>query len=180
MKVVAVCGSHRKGNTEWMLKKLLERVKENGAEVELILLRKANVKMCLGCLACEAGGKNRPGNCKIKDDMNAIYPKLVAADCLVFGTPAYFDMLSGLLKNFMDRSCAIWPSLEGKPIAGVAVAEEGIGQAIQNIKTYASLCRMHWVGSVTGLAKNPGDIAQNKNVTRRLLKLADKIPSFGV
>ena len=180
MKVVAVCGSHRKGNTEWMLKKLLERVKENGAEVELILLRKANVKMCLGCLACEAGGKNRPGNCKIKDDMNAIYPKLVAADCLVFGTPAYFDMLSGLLKNFMDRSCAIWPSLEGKPIAGVAVAEEGIGQAIQNIKTYASLCRMHWVGSVTGLAKNLGDIAQNKNVTRRLLKLADKITSFGV
>jgi len=49
------------------------------------------------------------------------------------------------------------------------------GQAIQNIKTYASLCGMPWVGSVTGLAKNPGDIAQNKNVTCRLLNLADKI-----
>ena len=169
MKVVTVCGSHRKGNIEWMLNKLLERAVENGAELELILLRKANIKMCLGCLACEEGGKNRPGNCKIKDDMNAIYPKLLEADCLVFGTPAYFELVSGILKNFMDRTCAIWPRLEGKPLAGIAVAEEGIGQAIQNMKTYASLCGMPWVGSVTGLAKNPGDIAADKNVTRRSL-----------
>ena len=175
MKVVAVCGSHRKGNTEWMLKKLLERVEENGAEVELILLRKANIKMCIGCLSCEAGGKDRKGICKINDDMNAIYPKLLAADCLVFGTPAYFELVSGILKNFMDRTCAIWPRLEGKPLAGIAVAEEGIGQAIQNFKTYAALCKMPWVGSVTGLAKNPGDIAADKAVTRRLVKLADKI-----
>ena len=34
---------------------------------------------------------------------------------------------------------------------------------------------MLWVGSVTGLAKNPGEIAKNRNVTRRLQKLADKI-----
>ena len=68
MKVVAVCGSHRKGNTEWMLNKLMEKLKENGAEVELILLRKANVKMCLACLKCEEGGKNRKGICKIQDD----------------------------------------------------------------------------------------------------------------
>ena len=175
MKVVAICGSHRKGNTEWMLKKLLERVAENGAEVELILLRKVNIKMCLGCLACEEGGKDRPGICKIKDEMNVIYPKLLEADCLVFGTPAYFELVSGILKNFMDRTCAIWLRLQGKSLAGVAVAEEGIGQAIQNMKTYASLCGMLWVGSVTGLAKNPGEIATNKSVTRRLLKLADKI-----
>ena len=180
MKVLAICGSHRKGNTEWMLKKLLERVEENGAEVELILLRKANIKMCLGCLKCEEGGKDRKGICKLKDDMNAIYPKLLEADCLVFGSPAYFDMISGLLKNFLDRTCTIWPQLEGKPVAGVAVAEEGIGQAIQNMKTYASLCGMPWVGSVTGLAKNPGDIAQHKGVTRRLLKLADKITDLEI
>ena len=175
MKIVAICGSHRKGNTEWMLKKLLERAAENGAEVELILLRKANIKTCLGCLACEGDGNIRSGVCKIKDDMNEIYPRLLAADCLVFGTPVYFDMLSGLLKNFMDRTCAVWPKLKGKPVAGVAVAEEGTGQAVLNLKAYADICSMPWVGSVTGLAKAPGEIAKDKNVTRRLLKLADKI-----
>ena len=175
MKIVAVCGSHRKGNTEWMMNKLTARLQENGADVELILLRKANVKICLACLKCEEGGKNRPGICKIKDDMNAIYPKLIAADCIVLGTPAYFDLMTGLLKNFLDRTCAIWPHLAGKSLAGVAVAEEGIGQAVANIKTYGALCGMEWVGSVTGLAKNPGDIAQDKSVGRRLVKLADKI-----
>jgi multimeric flavodoxin WrbA len=110
--------------------------------------------------------------------MNALYPKLLSADCLVLGTPAYFELVSGILKNFIDRTCAIWPRLEGKPLAGVAVAEEGIGQAIQNFKTYAALCKMPWVGSVTGLAKNPGEIAGNKNVTRRLIKLADKITAL--
>jgi multimeric flavodoxin WrbA len=39
MKVVAMSGSFQKGNTEWMHKKLLERVAENRAKVELILLR---------------------------------------------------------------------------------------------------------------------------------------------
>jgi hypothetical protein len=36
--------------------------------------------------------------------------------------------------------------LEGKKITGLAVAEEGVGQAIQNFKTYASFCKMDWVG----------------------------------
>ena len=178
MKVIAVCGSHRKGNTEWMLNTLLNRVKDNGAEVELILLRKENVKMCLGCLSCEEGGKDRKGNCKIQDDMTTIYPKLLAADCIVFGTPVYFDMVSGLLKNFMDRTCAIWPKLEGKKAAGVAVAEEGIGQGIKNIQSYTSMCGMPWVGSATGLAHTAGEIALDKAVTRRLIKLADKITAY--
>jgi len=47
---------------------------------------------------------------------------------LYLGTPAYFDLMTGLLKNFLDRTCAIWPHLEGKSLAGVAVAEEGIGR----------------------------------------------------
>jgi multimeric flavodoxin WrbA len=175
LKVVAVCGSHRKGNTEWMLKTLLANCKQNGTEVELILLRKSNIKLCLGCLTCEGDGKNRRGVCKITDDMNVIYPKLLQADCLVFGTPVYFDLMSGLLKNFMDRTCAIWPKLNGKPVAGVAVAEEGIGQAIHNLQSYAKICSMPWVGSVIGLAKAPGEIAKDKSVARRLLKLADKI-----
>jgi multimeric flavodoxin WrbA len=91
------------------------------------------------------------------------------------GTPVYMEMLSGLLKNFMDRTCPVWTILKGKPLAGVAVAEEGIGQAIQNLKTYAALCGMPWAGSVTTLAKAPGDAAQDKTLERRLKRLAKKI-----
>ena len=162
MKIIGISGSPRRGNTEWMLKTLIQQAARNGAEVELLLLRKMDVRMCRGCLTCEEGGKERKGICKIKDDMTEVYPKLLAADAIVLATPGYFEMLSGLLKNFLDRTCPIWPRLEGKKIAGLAVAEEGIGQAIQNFKTYASLCKMQWVGSATALAKTPGEVAQNK------------------
>ncbi len=175
MKIVGVCGSPRKGNTEWMLGTLLAAAARSGAETEMLLLRKMNVRTCRGCLACEKGGRERKGICKIKDDMNEVYPKLLSADAIVLATPGYMGMLSGLLKNFLDRTCAIWPRLEGKKIAGLAVAEESVGQSIQNFKAYTSLLKMRWVSSVTALAKNPGDAARNKNLKRRLVRLGRKL-----
>jgi multimeric flavodoxin WrbA len=177
MKVIGVCGSPRKGNSEWMLRRLLDEIKRGGAETEILLLRKMDVKMCRGCLTCEKGGKERRGDCIIKDEMAAVYPKLIAADAIVLATPGYMEMLSGLLKNFLDRTCAIWPRLEGKRIAGLAVAEEGIGQTMQNLKGYASLCKMRWIGGVKVLAKNPGDASKVPGLDKQLMRLANKIIS---
>ena len=98
--------------------------------------------MCDGCLSCEIGGGDRKGICKMKDDMQGILPKLVEADVLLMGTPVYFEMLSGLLKNIIDRTCPIWTKMKGKIIAGVAVAEEDIGSAVENLKTYCKVCKM--------------------------------------
>lgn len=175
MKVIGICGSPRRGNTEWMLGKVMQEAARSGAEVETLLLRKMHVRMCRGCLSCEEGGIERKGICKIGDDMAEVYSKLLSADAIVLATPGYFGMLSGLLKNFLDRTCAIWPRLEGKRVAGLAVAEEGIGQTIQNFKTYASLCKMRWMGSVTVLAKSPGDAAKIKGLERRLKRLTLKL-----
>ena len=109
--------------------------------------------------------------------MNLIYPELLAADAFVLASPGYFEMLSGLLKNFLDRTCAIWPRLDGKRLAGLAVAEEGTGQTIQNFKVYARLCKMEWMGSVAVLAKNPHDAEKIKGLDHRLKRLALKIIS---
>jgi multimeric flavodoxin WrbA len=177
MKIVGVCGSPRRGNTEWMLRTMLDAAGQAGAGTELLLLRKMDVRTCRGCLTCEEGGRERKGVCRIKDDMAAVYPKLLAADAIVLATPGYFEMLSGLLKNFLDRTCPIWPHLEGKRMAGLAVAEEGIGQSIRNFRTYAALCRMRWVGSVTTLAKTPKEAAGQKGLETRLERLARKLVS---
>jgi multimeric flavodoxin WrbA len=175
MKVLAVCGSPRKGNTEWMLRKLLDEVSKAGVDTELILLREMHIEACDGCLACEAGGQQRKGICNIEDDMQGLYPKLLEADCLVFGTPVYFEMLSGQLKTFMDRTCPIWTKLEHKLIAAIAVAEEGIGKAVQNLRTYAAVCGMCWVGSVTALAKTPKEASKSPEIAGRLKVLGRKI-----
>jgi multimeric flavodoxin WrbA len=175
MKIIGFCGSPRKGNTEWMLSTLLDKAHLYGAETELVLLRKTDIKMCRGCLSCEKSGKERKGDCVIKDDMIALYPKLLAADAIVLATPVYMEMLSGLLKNFLDRTCAVWPGLEGKRLAGLAVAEGGIGQAMSNLRRYASLCGIQWIGGVSALAKNPGDAAKAPGLEKRLSRLALKL-----
>jgi len=175
MKVVGICGSPRRGNTEWILGRLLEVVANNGAEHELILLRKKNLKGCNGCLTCEVGGKERRGVCTILDDMQKIYPELIEADCLVFGTPVYFEMLSGLLKNFIDRTCPIWPRLEGKLFAGIAVAEEGWGKAVDNLRTYCTVCGMRWGGYITALAKAPDQVSEDVIVEKKIQQLATRL-----
>ena len=175
MKVLGICGSPRKGNTEWMLRTLLDEVAGAGVETDLILLREEQIQGCDGCLACEAGGSKRKGICHIQDGMQSIYPKLMAADGFALGTPVYFDLLSGLLKNFMDRTCPIWPHLQSKPVAGLAVAEAGIGQAVANLKAYAGICSMRWAGQVTALAKLPKEAAKDPELGPRLERLAGRL-----
>ncbi|MHB8084446.1 MAG: flavodoxin family protein [Dehalococcoidia bacterium] len=177
MKLVSVCGSPRNGNTEWILKQLHSMAVSSGMTSDLILLRKQEIKSCKGCLACEKGGEDRKGICAIKDDMQDIYPRLLGADIIVYGTPVYFEMLSGLLKNFIDRTCPIWPGLRGKSFAGVAVAEVGIGRAIDNLKTYASLCNMRWAGCVTALAKKPRQVAGDEKIIGQLERLLSAFKS---
>jgi multimeric flavodoxin WrbA len=175
MKIIGICGSPRKGNTEWMLGTLCAELARAGANVEMLLLRKMDVRLCRGCLACEKGGQQRPGVCVIQDDMNALYPRFLAADGIILATPVYMGLLSGRMKNFMDRTNPVWPRLEGKQIAGLAVAEEDIWQAMLNLKAYGKLLKMRWAGSVTALAKNPGDAARIPGLEKRLKRLARKL-----
>ena len=177
MKIIGVCGSPRRGNTEWMLAALGAALEQGGADMEILLLRKMDIKMCYGCLYCEKGGKLRKGDCIIKDDMASVYPKLLEADAIILATPGYMGLLSGLLKNFLDRTCAVWPRLEGKKIAGLAVAEETTGQVMQNLRYYAKLLKMQWAGSVFAFAKLPGEAAKKPGLEKRINRLAKKILS---
>jgi len=179
MKILAICGSPRKGNTEWMLTKVLESARAEGAETELLLLRDRDIGLCRGCLTCEVGDDRQPGVCVINDDMEGMLPKMLAADVIVFGSPSYFYMLSGLLKNFLDRTIPIWPLLKGKRAAGVAVAENTLGRVQENLRTYADLCEMRWIGEVSALAKEPGEVAENEAVSELLSGLGRKLAARG-
>jgi hypothetical protein len=70
---------------------------------------------------------------------------------------------------------SVWPKLEGKPVVGIAVAQEGIGKAIDNLRTYASICGMRWIGQVTALAKTPHQVSKDKELEKSLGKLASKL-----
>ena len=172
MKILGICGSPRKGNTEFMLKTVLNRAKELSAQTELIILRKKRIEHCDGCLSCDKTAK-----CHIKDDMQGIYPKMLEADVLIFGTPTYYASPSGLFKDFIDRTnpFCISEQLKNK-FAGIIVTGEdttlkSIKETAKIVKGFCLSHRMKLIGTVLGA----GNITKNKKVIEKCSKLAEKI-----
>ncbi|MBN2126392.1 MAG: flavodoxin family protein [Deltaproteobacteria bacterium] len=102
MKVIAFNCSPKaeKANTSLILTPFLQGMEEAGARVELFFTKKLQIRPCAGDLHCWF---QKPGVCIHKDDMQMLYPRLREADIWVFGTPVYFDGVSGPMKNLIDR-----------------------------------------------------------------------------
>jgi multimeric flavodoxin WrbA len=77
---------------------LLGAAAVDGVTTEFISLAGKRIAPCNGCEPCLAAG-----HCVVDDDMQPLYDRLLAADALIVGTPAYFGSLSGLCKAFLER-----------------------------------------------------------------------------
>ena len=101
MKIIGFIASPRKeGNTAWIVNKILEGAKEQGAETQSWYFSDLDIKPCQGCLCCHNGGDQ---GCIINDDMQKLYGALEHADALVLGSPIYMGQMSAQAKIFTDR-----------------------------------------------------------------------------
>jgi len=104
MKVLGIMGSpRRRSNTEILLDKALEGAAGAGAEVEKLLVSRLKISPCVedyGCLEA--------GNCSIKDDMQAVYDKLLQADHVILASPIFFYGITAQAKALVDRCQALW------------------------------------------------------------------------
>lgn len=104
MKVLGIYGSPRKGgNTDVLLDKVLEGARSAGAEVTSIYARDLKIAGCREC-----GGCDRTGKCVVKDDMQTVYPLLLAADVVFLASPIFFYGMSAQVKALIDRCQALW------------------------------------------------------------------------
>jgi multimeric flavodoxin WrbA len=103
MKALAINGSPRAGgNTEYLLKKVLEPVAEAGIETELLQI---GGKLVHGCIACYKCRENKNAKCAIANDVvNEYIAKMIEADAIILGSPAYFADVTTELKALIDRS----------------------------------------------------------------------------
>ena len=103
MKVLALNGSPRMkaSSTYHMLKPLIEGMEAAGAEVDLLHIRKLDLKACIGCYTCWV---RTPGQCIHKDSMTEAIKLYNEADLVIFGTPLYHFSMSGIMKTFIDRT----------------------------------------------------------------------------
>jgi len=101
LKAIGIVGSPRKGgNTEILTAHCLKAIAEEGIETELIRLAGLDIRGCNSCGYCF----EHPGECSIKDDMQAVRAKMVAADAIIIGTPVYFGAATALVRGLMERA----------------------------------------------------------------------------
>lgn len=127
MKILGLsCSPRKQGNTVTLLEEALKGAQQEGAEVELYSVSGKKIEPCDGCWTC-----TKTGECHIKDDMQELYNKMVAADGIIFGTPIYFHSMASQTKTIIDRTIALGSperSLANK-VGGVIVVCGSLGLA---------------------------------------------------
>ncbi|MFA5141686.1 MAG: flavodoxin family protein [Candidatus Woesearchaeota archaeon] len=125
IRVLGISGSARdvldtaqeSSNSEELLKTCLDYCKKLGADIEIIPLRKFDIKYCKACYSTTNTQCHYPCSCYSKamnneDDMTRIlYKKLYSADVILFATPVNNFKISTLLATFIDRCISMDGSL---------------------------------------------------------------------
>ncbi|MDI6894922.1 MAG: NAD(P)H-dependent oxidoreductase [Bacillota bacterium] len=172
--VLGVMGSPRKGgNSDLLLSRALEGAAGQGARTEKVCLADMDLRPCLACEGCRAGG-----NCVQKDDMQELYPRLQAAAGLVIATPVYWWGPSAQTKVFLDRWYALIPvreAMEGKRVAVLcAHADDDPGTARHLLGMFEESFRflkMRLVGTLAVAADKRGGVAANRGALARAEEL---------
>lgn len=177
MKVLAVCGSPRKGNTQAMLERIMEGAESEGHEGELVLLKDLEIGQCTGCERCR-----ETSECVIRDDMRGIYPKLREADVIVLGSPSYWDNVSGIMKVFMDRTDPLWhrKELQGKGAVLVGTGSVSAGKAIDTMHAFCNLHKMKVRRTMFTKADGPDEAVKDEDLMKRCLELGKEIASWSI
>jgi multimeric flavodoxin WrbA len=125
MKILAISGSpHIQGDTITLLNEALSGARTEGAQAELWSVVDKTIHPCDACRACSGTGV-----CKIKDDMQDLYRKMLEADGIIFGTPVYFWDMTAQAKAIIDRTFSLntpEKSLANK-VGGIVVVAGSLG-----------------------------------------------------
>lgn len=176
MKVLAICGSPRKGNTELLLREALKSAEKAGAKTELILLRNLDINHCDGCLKCDENGK-----CAVNDEMQELYKRMEAANAIIIGSPNYYENVPGILKDFIDRSNPLYinKKLKGKVGGIIAVGGGTTAEAARAIKSLFSATGVKIVGTVEAVASSSGEVSKNKEAMSAARELGKNLALAG-
>jgi len=169
MNVVAFNGSGRKdGNTYLLLKTVLEELKREGIETELVQMAERNpIQGCIGCYKCM---ERKNMKCAIEaDPFNEYFEKISAADGIILGSPVYFSDVTAGMKALIERSGLVGRAngnvLRRKVGAGVvAVRRAGSNHALASLNYLFLISEMIIPGSTywnLALGRNPGDVLED-------------------
>lgn len=104
MNVLVLNGSPRgeRSNTLQLARAFAEGITsvKTDTSTEIVHIGKLDIKPCMGCFSCWT---KTPGQCVIKDDMQALYKKIEATDVIIESFPLYFFGIPSGFKAVVDR-----------------------------------------------------------------------------
>ncbi|MBN1684303.1 MAG: flavodoxin family protein [Gammaproteobacteria bacterium] len=168
MKILAINGSPRTKNscTNKMLQCLLKGMQTAGAETKILHLADKKIHHCIGCFNCWF---KTPGSCVFQDDMESLLKEMIDVDLVVFGTPLYYFNMTGLFKNFLDRTLPLaspyveeaqngmvtHPSRHDKSFKKLVLVSAGgfpetahFDSLIATFKQVAQACNSEYIGAI--------------------------------
>jgi len=126
VKVLAVIGSPRKGNTYEIVRRVEDKMKSLGpVEFEYVFLKDVNLGRCRGCQLCILRGEDA---CPLGDDRALLERKMREAGGLILASPVYALQVTAVTKNFLDHFAYLFhrPRLFGKKALVIANAAGGL------------------------------------------------------
>lgn len=175
--IVAINGSPRKeGNTYQMLREILDAIGEK-VETQVIHLQDYRLTPCDACYSC----MEKDGECHIKDDVQKILDRMIAAEAIIVGSPVYFGSVTPEVRMLSDRvGFMSQGKLEGKIGLPVTVARRwGHINAMTQIATWFLNLGMIIPGPGNGwcsaTAKDIGDLEKDKEGIEMARKAGIKV-----
>jgi multimeric flavodoxin WrbA len=172
------------GNTDLMLKTIVEGSANPAVEINQIILRKKQISDCIGCFHCHENEK-----CAIKDDMKGIREEINKSDLLIFASPVYWWGVTGIMKTLIDRLYLYHSPLNKKLIAGkkaIVLSPMNMDSDIYKLKTLISFydiffenLNIELVGSYYfGNVNKRGEIGTNSEYLRKLKELGKNLSQY--
>lgn len=185
MKVVAFNGSPRKnGNTIQSIKIVLDELKKEEIETEIVQLGGRKVFGCLGCMKCF---ERKDKKCIRKDDeMNEIIEKVLEADGIIVGSPTYCSNVTSEVKAFIDR-CGLVSKANGGLLANKVGAPVVVARRAGSNFTYSAINFFFGAAEMIvpassywnmALARNPGEVLNDEEGVRTFQTLGKNMANL--
>lgn len=180
--LIVKCSPRIPSSSSMLADQLAQAARQARASVEIVEIGRLDIRPCQACDGCK---ESADGGCIEGDDMQALYPKIEAADALVLASPIYFFSLSSQAKLFLDRWYAFgaqkYRPLHGKDMALLLTYgdddpyESG---AVNAIHTFQDICRYvkaNFVGMVYGTGWDGLEAPQQAGMFAKARKLGEKL-----
>lgn len=182
MKVVAFNGSARRdGNTAILLNTVLDELKKEGIDGELVQMAGENLQGCLACYKCF---KTKDGCCtNRKDRLNEYLSKMREADGVLLGSPTYFSDVTSNMRALIERCGFVGRAndymLKRKVGASVvAVRRAGAIPAFNSMNLFLHYMQMIMPGSSywnIGIGRDPGEVLKDAEGIQTMKTLGENM-----